>query len=418
MLSSEDHISALPCDILIRILSLLTPQEAGRTSVLSKRWKGLWTFVVELDFDCKVSSFGCRIFEDQRRRYVEWVNQVVQSHKGLEINKFRICFELDRNLQNDIDGWLRYAFARKVKSLELDFLIVGSPFFLVQEPYRMIPTCLLDPCSEKSLEDSPSSAFEQSIHTLELTGFKYLKSLRLAGVDVTGEDFKLFLHVFPSLERLVVCGSRSQDLLGVVVTGSSLALKYLEITYCEHLESIIIRDAYLVSLNITLVTNLLIENVPMLVDVCVSGWLVREIIPQLPSCLSRVEVLTIHFADADVKEVENTRVVEVPQKKSKSNFLRTAVASSDIFSPEIVESNKAGYKIWSTFLVDESRKMVTPLYTIEEDPNQKAALRCNPCMVPPRSKIKEDVFSARDCQTPHWMIVTKFFFRLAQQFLE
>lgn len=47
----EDHISLLPDNILVMILSFLTVKEAARTSALSKRWIGVWRFVVQLDFD-------------------------------------------------------------------------------------------------------------------------------------------------------------------------------------------------------------------------------------------------------------------------------------------------------------------------------------------------------------------------------
>ena len=47
-----DQFSELPDDILVPILSVLTLKEEGRTSVLSKRWRYLWTFTTgSLDFD-------------------------------------------------------------------------------------------------------------------------------------------------------------------------------------------------------------------------------------------------------------------------------------------------------------------------------------------------------------------------------
>ncbi|XP_050384003.1 putative F-box/FBD/LRR-repeat protein At3g49040 [Argentina anserina] len=43
-------ISALPDDLLVSIVSLMPLKEAAATSVLSTRWRHIWTFVTTLDF--------------------------------------------------------------------------------------------------------------------------------------------------------------------------------------------------------------------------------------------------------------------------------------------------------------------------------------------------------------------------------
>ncbi|KAK2660050.1 hypothetical protein Ddye_006583 [Dipteronia dyeriana] len=47
----RDFISGLPNDILVQILSCLETKDVVKTSVLSSRWKNLWTFVYNLHFD-------------------------------------------------------------------------------------------------------------------------------------------------------------------------------------------------------------------------------------------------------------------------------------------------------------------------------------------------------------------------------
>lgn len=46
-----DLISGLPGDVLVYLLSLVDIKTAGRTSVLSKSWRHVWTHLMDLDFD-------------------------------------------------------------------------------------------------------------------------------------------------------------------------------------------------------------------------------------------------------------------------------------------------------------------------------------------------------------------------------
>ncbi|CAI9116774.1 OLC1v1018016C6 [Oldenlandia corymbosa var. corymbosa] len=315
----EDRISLLSTDILVHILSFLKLKEAARTSLVSKLWVGLWMFaVVQLDFDAskvllEIAAVRSEpsFLSKKRCHYVEWVNKVLQSHKAMVIDEFRICFELDESSQDDVDEWLLYAFAKRVKSLQLDFLQFGMPTAFVLEPY-LFPSCrIFDQNVEENSIESLSIIHTKSFRTLRVTDFQSLRSLRLAGVDVTGETLHFLMEKFHLLEHLVVIGSQSEDLSSVLVCGSS-SLKYLELTHCRCLKSIIVRDArHLVSLKYTWVSNVVLENVPELVDVWVSGWKFSRMILQLSSLLTRLESLTLRVSNSDVNEVSLNSFSEI-----------------------------------------------------------------------------------------------------------
>ncbi|KAL3504385.1 hypothetical protein ACH5RR_034226 [Cinchona calisaya] len=98
----EGHISQLPHEILVHILSFLTFNEAVRTSVLSKRWTDLGTFSARLDFcDCALERIAeCKgLRERERSKFVKWVSKVLQSHKALALDEFRVHFDLKDPLE-------------------------------------------------------------------------------------------------------------------------------------------------------------------------------------------------------------------------------------------------------------------------------------------------------------------------------
>ncbi|CAI9116773.1 OLC1v1018016C3 [Oldenlandia corymbosa var. corymbosa] len=332
----EDRISLLSTDILVHILSFLKLKEAARTSLVSKLWVGLWMFaVVQLDFDAskvllEIAAVRSEpsFLSKKRCHYVEWVNKVLQSHKAMVIDEFRICFELDESSQDDVDEWLLYAFAKRVKSLQLDFLQFGMPTAFVLEPY-LFPSCrIFDQNVEENSIESLSIIHTKSFRTLRVTDFQSLRSLRLAGVDVTGETLHFLMEKFHLLEHLVVIGSQSEDLSSVLVCGSS-SLKYLELTHCRCLKSIIVRDArHLVSLKYTWVSNVVLENVPELVDVWVSGWKFSRMILQLSSLLTRLESLTLRVSNSDVNE-DVTRFLKVPHPIGLKQLTLDVRASED-----------------------------------------------------------------------------------------
>ena len=92
----DDCISWLPDEILISILSLLTVKEAIKTSVLSHRWKCLWSFTDTLDFDDPDTTQDIDAEKEkmkiERKKFVKSVNHILKLYEVSTIDKFRVCF--------------------------------------------------------------------------------------------------------------------------------------------------------------------------------------------------------------------------------------------------------------------------------------------------------------------------------------
>ncbi|EYU19233.1 hypothetical protein MIMGU_mgv1a010689mg [Erythranthe guttata] len=131
-----DSISLLPDCILDHILSYLPTKEAVATSVLSKRWKYLWTFVPILDFDDSLlysSQFEFR-HSINVTCFMNFVDKVLLQRDKSNVKRFRlscrVCFSASR-----VNEWILSAVKQNVQELDL-CLFVEEPFVL--------PACVFD----------------------------------------------------------------------------------------------------------------------------------------------------------------------------------------------------------------------------------------------------------------------------------
>ncbi|CAL8175136.1 unnamed protein product [Prunus armeniaca] len=262
----------MPDEILVSILSLLSLKEATATSILSRRWQFVWMSTMFLNFDANNYDTDKNIYrfillKKKKKRYLEsgmyvnWVNHVVEQHKGPKIEEFRVCFQLDSRFRSSIDKWIQFAMEKGVETLVLKFSLqnsVGSkkmyafPHKLLGLQKRNLHSYLpsLRPCGYK-------------------IGFHNLKVLLFKCVDVTDEVHEYLLSNCPVLEQLTV--SELKSLVNIRVVHPSVTLKHLVIKYCRFLQSIEISVANIISFMYRgVVMNLLLSNVPLLVEVSLS----------------------------------------------------------------------------------------------------------------------------------------------------
>ncbi|XP_059658903.1 F-box/FBD/LRR-repeat protein At1g16930-like [Cornus florida] len=277
----EDHINGLPDVVLVSILSLLTMKEAARTSVLSKKWRYLWTHITVLHFDAPHLIDGI-LLEDkelkvERLLYLSWVNQVLKSNNSPSVDEFRVHFDLDESCSLDIDNWVNFAIEKRVKRLELEL----SEIWRTSEGYSF-----------------PDTGYITShLHSLSLgfTCWNSLTDLRLAHVNITGQVLEYFLSNCTFLEQLSV--QNSDLLVNLKVPNTSLKLKRLEIIYCFDVENIEIFAMNLMSFKyFGPKINQPFKNVPWPVEMYIGGEYSKELLYnflEFSSYLSQLESLTL-----------------------------------------------------------------------------------------------------------------------------
>ncbi|KAL7087708.1 hypothetical protein ACP275_13G084800 [Erythranthe tilingii] len=178
MEASLDRLSDLPDSVLTHILSFLPTKFSVRSSILGQRWRHLWTYVPNLDFDCSDQTI---------------IDKVLSTHKFQSINTFRLSSKpVNRTDPWIISTWINIAIDRNIRKLDLCFFD-----YTICLPNRLF-TCKtlvdlrLDSCG---LIPNPGSAVR----------LPRLKKLHLIYVHYkNGEPLANLVSRCPVLEELVI----------------------------------------------------------------------------------------------------------------------------------------------------------------------------------------------------------------------
>jgi hypothetical protein len=250
---AADRISMLPDDVLCRILSLVSTQEAVATSVLSKRWTHLWCYIdniefkyIEVDSIESYSKFNNSVnsvlisrdvagggshsinrfcldieYSNPRLAYhfsfpnvVEWINVVVQRRLHHLCLHLHVVDFIDRvYLANDdydldnVDDADDYQFdddsdVNANDDVDVDNVVVAGGDVDDDHRFPKLPTSIFTCKTLVSLDLYRFSVKGFSFSSIGF-GFPSLKTLRLSDIHFAQDrDFILLLLGCPVLEDL------------------------------------------------------------------------------------------------------------------------------------------------------------------------------------------------------------------------
>ncbi|GMI65528.1 hypothetical protein HRI_000222100 [Hibiscus trionum] len=302
-MASEDKITTFPDDILLSILSLLTFKEAVATSILSRRWRYLWTSLPSLHFryedvvqrrylwtslpslhfrykydvqkDDKDNMLQhyCKVYGVYKDRCIQMVNQLLRARKVRELQEFGIHYPLLESSACHIDLWVAFAIAIGVSKLELNFSPYPYLIPLSFDKNYSIPLDLFD--KTKGMEPflvQLEHVFSISTSSLNIQNrFKSLRELVLKFVDLTDEHFETILSNCTSLECLHL--NHSSRLVNVKHTVPHMKLSCLEIYHCSKLENVEIFAPNLVSFKYRGPRiYIFVKDAKQLVDLCMCSY--------------------------------------------------------------------------------------------------------------------------------------------------
>ncbi|XP_074273496.1 putative F-box protein At3g58860 isoform X3 [Silene latifolia] len=223
---SLDRISSLPDELLGHILSFLPTLSALQTSLLSTRWRYLFTLTTSLSFDdqeyYELSSHGNKTLNTG---FVRFVSGVLVLHRVTPIQKFSLKLKRDREYASShLLLWISAAILKGVRHLDL--------YIFYQQ--ISLPNCILSSQTLVSLEiHSVRHKVDLKVPSLvSLPSLRFLKLIQVTFLDA--ESVKRFCVGCSRLKELVLidCGLGRDH-----VRISTLAPEELTVYFCRgHVE--------------------------------------------------------------------------------------------------------------------------------------------------------------------------------------
>ncbi|KAL7605146.1 hypothetical protein Lser_V15G15188 [Lactuca serriola] len=191
-IQSRDRISALPQDIIEKILTLMPMRDALRTSILSKKWRYCWTGIPKLVFDDNLVKQSSNMEEEiEKYKLINAIFHVLLLHKGL-VSELCICIT-DAEIVNEIDQIiLNLSRSKNIKKFTFEISSIDEYYKL---PFSFFSLQGLEHLSLKYCKIEVPSMFN---------GFSMLKSLIFEDGIITANMLQQLLTSCPLLEEFTL----------------------------------------------------------------------------------------------------------------------------------------------------------------------------------------------------------------------
>lgn len=253
---SCQNINHLPDSILEHILSFLPTKEAVATSILSKQWRFLWTFVPVLDFR---DSPSCKITDTKvRLAFLKFVYRVSIFNRVSALDKFHLNCGIIHG-PNFLTTWINVAIFRRYLIREVDisisatrkseFVKLPSSFFTINKALKVLKL------SHGILIDVPNSSTSSSFC------FPSLKILHLECVRYANDESvsKLLLGC-TALEELVAKRSVYDNVKKFIVNVPTLKTLNISLEFGQPWPVLISTDEYELKINAPMLKYLDIKD--------------------------------------------------------------------------------------------------------------------------------------------------------------
>ncbi|KAL7189956.1 hypothetical protein ACSBR1_039569 [Camellia fascicularis] len=240
-LNPIDRLTEMPDDILSFILSFLSIRDYVKARILSRRWRYICPFMLNLDFDlhtvlginykARYSNGDSDISWEDKSKFVTGVDQFLELYNGQKLLSLRIRFCLGNEYAGYVDRWIRFAIIMKTEKLDLDFS--ASPECQSNNLYDF-PCQLLPQGDSSQLKYLCLKSCNLSPTPNRVSRLVSLKSLDLEHVPLNQSCANSILSSCLNLEW---CRLKNNILLETLcIHGPSLHLKILIVHECYGVE--------------------------------------------------------------------------------------------------------------------------------------------------------------------------------------
>ncbi|KAK3005033.1 hypothetical protein RJ639_016772 [Escallonia herrerae] len=196
--ADDDTISKFPDCFLHYILSFLPMKDVVRTSVLSTRWRYIWTSISDIDLDDSFSGNSV-----SRKYFLDFVERVLLLHDASDIRRFRLAFDVPVRASR-VNSWVSAAVRHNLQELDLSYLPSS------------LKNASIDLLNQRAGRD------EVAIRAIRLLNcIQNVKSLRISGDTLMSlecaENLPSHLPTFYNLTTLEVDSDTSSYKVGVLM---------------------------------------------------------------------------------------------------------------------------------------------------------------------------------------------------------
>ncbi|KNA13504.1 hypothetical protein SOVF_116330, partial [Spinacia oleracea] len=223
-ISGPDYISKLHDDILIHMLDKLPMEEAGRTSLLSKRWNGLWRHKRNVELGYKLFQkpnrsvkLGYKLFQKSGNDVLPLLIKGFSDVRQQTIHRLSASLRYDKTMLTDIKLLMDYASSKNVEELYMDFnaktdnIKWRRRYSFVLKPELVKQFSSLVKLSLKSLK----------LETLPPLCFMALGELFLEQVKLGEDSVEKITSNCPSLALLCLSNCNPSSDLNIVIAANS-----------------------------------------------------------------------------------------------------------------------------------------------------------------------------------------------------
>ncbi|XP_073030618.1 F-box/LRR-repeat protein At3g03030-like [Primulina eburnea] len=130
----EDRISQLPDDVVCYIVSELSTRAAVRTSILSRRWRHVYTLINQVRFHLHHGSYCHPTLtrkEEIQRKFAQGVDTFLQHHSGFKVTSFELVCCFRGCILDTFRKWMNSVGTLGVEQLTIGFCSIN---YLLDHP--------------------------------------------------------------------------------------------------------------------------------------------------------------------------------------------------------------------------------------------------------------------------------------------